>query len=608
MNRFCAVVLAAVCVGPVAEQARGAERIDVKGFIGCHEVSFGAVQIERSSTFKLDARADWVAITEVYPDTPEPVRYRYDVFIDGRLAGRREHESTGFGPVTWFAPAPQGRADRVLLVDRSAGPDSRLIVAGVRSVTRQDLDAVLRTDSFAIMRLVPPQVGDEAKDEFARQLAANLRERPAYGIRRGFSYEIRYANHTPELVREQVERCERWAREHALPAVLGLVSWWSGTPVRVPDGTGGNFGDVTYQQVCYSPEVESPEDEGLRQLLGVRYTPNYGLSVPNQWSSCPWLTMNSQRLNEYRFSRISEAVGIMSGSGAGRWLHGLYLENEPRYWDTDCEAGNPKAGGQGKTLWADLNPVAVADARQDGVDLDPTDGLSHDELSWLHRNVGRYNQDIVSAVLAALLHNGFEPDLPVYTHSLQHRDMFPGGEIRHPASEWAYAQGARTGLEGLWSQPSDFERVREWGHWANVNREENDGRHIDEHLWDLRVAYMMGGDLYNSYNWHAIGARRFFDYVDEFLAEFPVVRLAPAEMARTGPRSMMLKTPMKLQAFDRVELPVETREGFEGEAFLTVTGDDGRVIGLAGRQIALTAGEQSIAFDFPTPIESSCRA
>ena len=50
--------------------------------------------------------------------------------------------------------------------------------------------------------------------------------------------------------------------------MLGLVSWWAGTPLNVDDGLGGKFGDLKYQQVCYSPNVEVPENPDLRKLLG----------------------------------------------------------------------------------------------------------------------------------------------------------------------------------------------------------------------------------------------------------------------------------------------------------------------------------------------------
>jgi hypothetical protein len=61
-----------------------------------------------------------------------------------------------------------------------------------------------------------------------------------------------------------------------------------------------------------------------------------------------------------------------------------------------------------------------------------------------------------------------------------------------------------------------------------------------------------------------------FAYVHEFLREFPVVRLPPRRAECTAPDQIRIATPMKLQAFTRVELPVQVREAFKGRMMLAV--------------------------------------
>ena len=87
--------------------------------------------------------------------------------------------------------------------------------------------------------------------------------------------------------------------------------------------------------------------------------------------------MNSPTLNSYRHGRLGWALGALTDrvSKSGIDLAGVYLENEPRYWDTACEAGNPKR--QWKTCWADFNPFVISDAKKDGVNIDPSDGLDY---------------------------------------------------------------------------------------------------------------------------------------------------------------------------------------------------------------------------------------
>ena len=576
---------------------------DVSGYIGSHKLTFKCQSIAKEAKFPLKGPADYLAVTEVYPDTPQVVIYSYRISGSGIGSYERRHKSLGFGPVTYFLRVRNAPLGTIKITNHATGSKARpVLISSVWTLVNSDLKSRLEWDRFTLMGLVPGGTQEE-RDRWVGLLSKNLGSRPDDHINTGFSSEIYYCNRDRENVKQQLAACAAWARQYKMPAMLGLVSWWGGTPLWIDDGLGGKFGDVTYQQVCFSPEAQVPENADLRKLLGDRYSRNYGLSVPNQWSNCPWLTMNSPVLNAYRFKRLAEAVALLKevSAGSSNWIKGIFLENEPRYWDSDCEAGNPKSDR--KILWADFNPAALADAKKDGVILDPSDGLSDGELAWLHRNVGRYNQDTVNAVKKALAAQKFGQNLPLYTHSLQLRHMFPGGTINHPASEWAHALGARSGIEGLWSQPSDFQRVREWGGWTNLNREENDGQSIEGHLWDLRVAYMMGSDLYNSYNWHAIGAERFFDYVKEFMAQFPIVSLPPADAHYVDRGSIKIKTPMKLQAFSRVEIPVKIAKKIKGCIFLGVAFDTGEAHSSQQQPIDLAPGQRTLAIDFATPAE-----
>ena len=594
------ICFAACCVGYAAKP-----QVRVTGYIGSHRVTYEALSVSKEAAFELNGPAEFVAITEVYPDTPMPVSYRYRVFGKGIGTYERCHNSLGFGPVTYFLKVTGGSVGTLKIVNHKSngskpGP---VLIRSVKLVKRSELEELLARDTFTILGLIPDGSPTQ-REQWLTLLAANLKGIPEYGIDVGFSSEIYYANRDSTNVRHQIEQCFSLSRKFRLPVLLGLVSWWAGTPVWVDDGQGGRFGDISYQQICYFPDKELEENAELRKLLGEHYDRHYGLSIPNQWSNCPWLTMNSSVLNKYRYQRLGEAIAHLKSmiDNGQKWIKGIYLENEPRYWDSNCEAGNPRSQG-GPTVWADFNPLTVAAAAQDGVVLNPADGLSTEELSWLHRNVGKYVQDTVNVTRTLLRQHGFPEHLPLYTHSLQLRNLFPGGPINHPASEWAYADGARTGLEGMWSQPSDFYRVREWGRWCNLNREENDGRDIDLHLWDLRVAYALGADLYNSYNWHSIGAERFFGYVKEFLREFPVVTLRPSDVRYCGRNTLKIRTPMKLQAFSELEVQVKVNRKLTGYASVNIAFGNGHRVCSQQQAIQLDPGLRSLRFQFPTVAE-----
>ncbi len=586
------LLIALPCLICVSSQAATV----VSGYIGSHKRSFPVREISTVSTYAVAGPADYLAVTEVYPDTSSPVEYAYCIAAQGTGSYERRHKSVGFGPTTYFIRVNRSPIGTIKVTNRGKTP---IRIASVRAIARPELEKLAKGDSFRILGTT-----DAGRDEGGRlveQIAKGITPLPKYRITTGFSAEIRYANQSAENVRKEIERCADWSRRHSLPAMLGLISWWSGTPLWISDEQGGQFGDIKYQQICYTPDVEQPEDPALRALLGERFSNHYCLSIPNQWSSTAWLTMNSKALNDYRYKRFGEVAAALRDvcKGDSKWIDNFYLENEPRYWDTDCEAGNDKR--KPAQMWADFNPFAVSAARKDGVELDPRDGLSETELLWLFRNVGAYNQETVDAANRALKSSGFA--LPIYTHSLQHRGMFPGGGIGHPASEWAYATGARTGIEGIWSQPSDFARLREWGRWANVNREEADGRHLDEHLWDLRVTYMMGADLYNSYNWDALGEGRFFGYVKEFLDSLPVVTLPAAGVKQIDASSVRIESRSKLQAFTAIRIPAVAQKAVTGTLRCEVIDNHGSLLGMSCRPISLAAGASLPSIDFAEPVE-----
>lgn len=576
----------------IACSAIAAEAVSLSGYIGSHHNIYPVSNNLVPESAHNRGKSGYIAITEVYPDTPSGAQYHYTV-RGGGFEYERRNRGAGFGPETFFIKADQP-AGSLSSRSKSSSDAPRFSSDGWRVFTKEELDEIMARDNFRILGLVHSL--DTKSEHLVKMLAEQIHLDPKRRISKGFSAEIRFANQSPERVAAEIQNCADWAAKYEIPAMLGWVSWWSGTPLRMPDGEGKTFGDIKYQQICYAPNSEQPEDVQLKELLGDRYNNHYCLSAPNQWSNTPWLTMNSSSLNQYRYKRADEALEALKkiSNGDVQWVDNIYLENEPRYWDTLCEDGNPKRKiGE---LWADFNPLTVAAAKADGVDLNPADGLSAQELSWLFRNVGAYNQEFADALNKSLRSHNIS--LPVYSHSLQHKYMFPGESIGHAASEWAYVDGTRSGLEGLWMRISDFARIREWGRWANVNREENDGHHTDAHLWDLRVTYMMGADLYNSYNWDSIGAQRVIDYINEFIQELPTVTLPVAE-AKPVAGGVVIKTPQKLQAFTSITLPITV--GKTREARVRIIDPSGNF--LASSTSKLFADDKKVVFDFPNPVE-----
>lgn len=209
--------------------------------------------------------------------------------------------------------------------------------------------------------------------------------------------------------------------------------------------------------------------------------------------------MNHPELNRMRHERLAGAVRILEEE-MGPGIVGYVTENEPAYWA--FEGSDNEYPVRRENLWADFNPHAVEAARQDGVTLDPADGLDLVERVWLHHNASRYQQETAD-VVRETSHSG-----RLYSHALLDYSHFPfaGTDHARPYADIARLQGARTGIEMIWKVDTDaLWRVREWGPWGCVNREEWDGYSIDYHVATLRACYMMGADMLNSYNWHRMG-------------------------------------------------------------------------------------------------------
>ncbi|TSA29032.1 MAG: hypothetical protein D4R65_15900 [Verrucomicrobiaceae bacterium] len=598
------ILLSAPCLFPCGASAQSET---LSGWVGSHRLSMQTRPVATSTVFPVvPAQAEFIAITEVHPESVEPVPFHYLVTGPGIAPFERRYAALGFGPVTYFLRVSGQPAGPVTLTNLDPGKSVPHILE-VRGVTGDELARIKRSDTFRLMgTVINPQLGI-GEEEQVKRIAEQLATDPKRGIAAAFSCEIYYASKDTSKVRQQLETARQRSRLSGLPVLLGMVSWWNGTPRNVPDGKGGKFDALQYQQICYTPDAVHPENAELRTLLGDRYNPHYCLTTPNVWSNTPWLTMNSLQLNAYRARRLSEAVDLIKkvSKGDTSWIAGIFLENEPRYWDTQSTQGTPQWCGE---RWADFNPYTVAAASRDGVTLNPADGLSSEELAWLQRNAGRYFQETVDAFRQALTSHGLRDRFPIYTHSIQLNILFPGVKINQSPSDWARASGAHTGLECIWSQPSDFDRVREWGPWCNLNREETDGKPADTHLWDLRTAYAMGAEFFNSYNWHTLKDDAFFRYARDFITGLPSVVLPPVDARQTTPDTITFAPPDSLQAFTSILVPVEAKQVTEGMTVaLSIDGGPHRTW-YSERQPLPADGRQLMTFDFPVPGEISAPA
>lgn len=590
-----ALLLAGV-LAAVASEAPAAPvtRVRVEGVVGATRQSWPAWRIPPggSMTWSIAGRSTRVRVREVYPDTANQPEYRYDLLAGSDLVGRRQHTGYAFGPTSVFYRLPDRLSAATRVTVRNTG-EAPVLISRVESVDLNVLRSLQEQDRFGLFGLVDGHRRAAELDADVTTLATQLPVAP--DLYHGVAFEVCYANRPLDLLRPVWQRELDAACRHQLSALPIIVSWWVGTPLHVPDGLGGRFGDLTYQQITWSEsDRDRPADPRLAELFGLT-DPRYGLTTPNQWSNTPWLTMNSDRLNAHRKQSMHEVLPLLLQDASERNtpMNGLVMENEPRYWDTQIDASF--RGPKRDWCWADFNPLTVRAAAADGVTLDPADGLDRQERLWLLANVTRYMQETCDWA-----HALSPASLPIYSHSLQFPG-FPGDTLNHPMSEYAFTPGSLTGLEVMFGAVRDFESVREWGPWANVNREETDGLHIDWHLWDLRLTYIMGGALYNSYNWPLVGSHRVMAYYQRFARERPV-SVASAPMKPQPDGSAICSLSLATRAANLMNLQVDP--GHTGELFVSVRANDRLVAwtrtGAPDRDGWITA-RYGQAFEAPRP-------
>lgn len=415
----------------------------------------------------------------------------YSVWVNGKRAFFRTAQSSGAGPLHFFVTVPPV-ADAALEVRLQNETDAPFYLA--RAWAYSNFSSYFAKSGMAVPYFLAPTVrltwndfeGDLNKlRQIKSSLGDNARARAAW------TTWLTYANNSDADNAARLDYILRLAQTAAMPVQISFDSWWGSTPSG-SDGRGGFWSDVEYQQVVYN------------QTQG-----KYQLSIPNRWSSTPWLSPGNERLNDYKARRLQTVMAMLQERLAGREdsILALNLDNEPVYWAT----GNAGLGSE--ILLADFNPTTIAAARRDGIVLDPTDGLSFAERLWLARNLLAYNERIAAAagtIVSPIVVDATGTRAPseiladnIYTQAMVANPLlqYPMQSATYPFWETAAPASARVG--GEWNGDSLREREAvlhqlPLGRTAQVNAESGD--HADEHA-GVRPGYGLGLRYYALYNY-----------------------------------------------------------------------------------------------------------
>jgi hypothetical protein len=561
---------------------------------------------------------------EVRPDDAWGAAFGFRVFVDGTLLYVRDPATTdpGGGPYSSFF---LDTADPSIIGDGKAVVTVEGLTAEPAYISEiwayADLPGMVRDQGMRVPDRMVFVLGQDHRGEaFFRQrldyVTSAIHERPEVG--RGMAVLDYFPVRTPAQMSANYQLWLQLSREYGLPFGIESTSDWEGTPSRIPDGKGGTFGDIEYHQILWSPQDRTGPDKDvfrgqrLDELLGEDYDPRYGLSVPNIWGSTPWLTWRHPDLNAYFEKKANESLELirplywdLQRSGEADRLLSFSTTLESTYWSkrdgkgvADQAYTEYNDGVERRDLYADYNPYTVAAARAEGVELDPTDGLSEAEKRWMYRNQSYPQQLFADIFYAGLPRPRIEvgPGVRFPTDSLRHnvhsevysRMQEPYWDDVHPSTAQGVVRHGRPGAEYI--ELDDYtkggfyhlQKLREFGRIANPNLENSVSGYGPDKTLLLRQTYVNGSRYTAIYNWQGEGSPdAAAGWVNAFVDDFhpwDVVRDDRPDGAVEGERAVTTTfTAGDLRLLNQVDVRIE-RTGKPAPLRLTVSDDTGRVV------------------------------
>jgi len=443
-----------------------------------------------SYQIKIPAKGKWtLEVQEVNDDNHNGDRTKYQILIDGKPVYQRDYADLGPGLMTYFIDLDStGKRTATITFKDTSGYGIR-----IRSLRAyENFDKYCIENRYMLPMYICPRIYSLSKEQqgsdpkgyeawtevFRKEGAADIL---------GVVVVLPFTTKDADWMRARIKELGELSVVKKIPIVLQYTSTWADTPLQVPDGAGGKFGDIQYQQIGYS-EFDNYDDPGLKEYMDSCkqgwYNIHYGLTTPNHWANTPWITMNHPRLNSFRQKRLMESITQlnavikeMENKGSIGNLLGIIGDDEPIYWTKivdlfDDGYSQVNKGARRTDLTLDFNWYTVQDAAKDGVVLDPTDGLDMKERKWLHNNITRYNRLMMGTILKSLCRPaiGVKDDyrLNLYVYAMEDPG-FPLSDPYHPLWETGSFSEVSVGIEAMGSKY--FPRARELARIANSDFE-----------------------------------------------------------------------------------------------------------------------------------------
>jgi len=391
--------------------------------------------------------------------------FAYEVFVDEKPVYFRTYEPIADAPASAFIKIPpeflqnSGKIDIKIVI--SQGP------VRIEAVILHDISVLngFSGQKMSVGFFSPRFCWNDIEKDIAEveKIKAEFGNPEMFSLMLGF--DIFYMIRSDKQLKKMLSYLLTVAEKTGTELFLDFNTWWGGTPDG-PDGKGGYFTDVEYNQVVYDPLTEE-----------------YSLSVPNIWSNTPWYTMNSDVLNSVRKLRAEIAVDILQRLLVERYNHAenkpkvsLFIDNEPTYWANFAYSNSPDSGG-------DFSLAAHQAAMRDGVSLRTGGSITVQQRLWLLKNLNDYICGISAALKqgadkeyafvsdGGIAYGNRNLSEQIYTHIFP-TPVFPYFHFKYPQWELHVTDSAKLGLEDCsWGDLRIMDYAIQFGKLAQVNAE-----------------------------------------------------------------------------------------------------------------------------------------
>jgi hypothetical protein len=335
--------------------------------------------------FPAGTRSLFLEIQEIHHRRPDA--YGYTVLVNGRDVYFRTYQELGAGPNHYFIEVPadlleSGAPLEVSLRHEGGGPfsigrvwahdDFFAKVEPAEKVARP-MAILFPTSSIRLEGETEETRRKEPEAEFERfrkmkELYSGFVDYGPVGV---LAFAGGYGHVDPAEGRKSLFGKVDLSSRAGMPG-LWLINGtgWGGKPTG-PDGLGGWFSDIQYTYTAYEPASSV-----------------WRASWPNMWANTPGAALRDPVMNRLLGIRFGQMV-----DGLQKELALRRLEGKPS--ETMIIREFAPASGE-------ISQAVVEAAAQDGVILDPVDGLDATERLWLHRDAVNTWQELADGTVGAL--------------------------------------------------------------------------------------------------------------------------------------------------------------------------------------------------------------